>query len=1373
MSQIVVPLYINSKDRIDIEKRTTDFNILIRKDLNNIKDVNVTNVSVPNILTTVNNTNNELSIGFYDGIKTFREIIALEIKNYDEATLSAEIENKLNASELSSNFGLTWTVFFANEKYTFQVDFLFGSVFSEWGINISYSRLLDYLGLSGGITTDIEYRVTSSSTLIFESSGTTNLLPSLYYNITSDALTGDFNTSYINSLGKLFNITDENKDLDFKIEETLDNITRQFPVARNYRRGINLSYSGFNGGKFSRIHDKVAFSTNIEDYPNGNTILYDVIDDNFTNVIRINGKFGTISENQSYGSYLSGDGNNMFIAVNDINNETGGVIVFIKDKFQNWTQQTVLTKTGSLSGDRYGFPLACSDNGNVLVFTSQEVKSPAVFIRAGETWIEVSHSMIACNNLTINKNGNIIAVSDYTFNSDMGRTVVYSFTFPTITPQSPDLIGSNQIALHQQGYSLSINSAGNILAIGSNSSYTTSSAWIFKYDGINWTEEESFASTNTAHSQYGLIVNLNDDGNVLAIAASTEYALGGPFAGGRWGVHIWEYDTSWSNSAFDLSFDPRYTTNPEKPGLIGIRSLELNNEGNSFWITFSGGPENGRSNLYRNINGNWEYVKSMGVGNLLNGVSTKDRGYAIHSRISEDGQYLITSANTQTDSFVTSGIERLVSVENSNDFIRDYAKLEGTNRTSSAVDISADGKIFVNLADGESREAFVTEEDDLGFDQTDLRTIIDSVTPLSDFRGEVIRISSDGTTIAVSDVNYNSNRGIVVILVKDGEEWIAQETITQPDTNVFFGRSIAISSDGNTIAIYTYDVGDCYQLWVYKRTEGLWELSFTDTPTVAFIRESRQGNVSVSGDGSKVVACSYSLRDDIGVVFVYHNGVRTELIATEKHGEAVEISADGTLIADSVKLWNPLEGGVIQYRNSPYTDGGLWTNDNTGTFGSYVRDYWAGAGGDTRGIRKSSGNYSSIYYGIELQPDLFDYTLPIQRRSGHTLNGVHWFGIFENRQPYNFGTDNRLVGNEPLFGDGCMFRYNNGSATSSGIIQFRSSVNGDVNFPAITNGDYTGNTDRRLTIKITKSVISGLLQNNGFSGGSEMDFGAADMTLPSGKTYYLGHISPVNTNSPIEWASGIIQTPRFKDFIPQSPDPSVLIWRFINDTWSRNEYDIMANLTFLEGEDITINSEAAKSLSIAQVKGGYIVSAGVPIYHAIYYTYINVPVVFERRRSIDINTFYTVFGITQKLNEILTNLPLEETVETKFTFDKETGIIRVDFISSLDDATYSIDVNSSLLQSIYTFLNVINNKQSDIVVDLSINNNVIKTINIYNDSHDAIINYDGVIENTIRPYKPGFFINIKKNIDIQVRNERDQIIDLRGIDIALTVLISL
>ena len=121
--------------------------------------------------------------------------------------------------------GLTWGVtFMVNTGYIFQVDFFLGQLFPSWGVNISYSPLLDYLGLGGDSTTDREYRTSHEQTLTFQSTGTTNLLPSLYYNITSSSLTGGFNTSYIQSLGKLFEINSSNADSNSPITEVYNTI---------------------------------------------------------------------------------------------------------------------------------------------------------------------------------------------------------------------------------------------------------------------------------------------------------------------------------------------------------------------------------------------------------------------------------------------------------------------------------------------------------------------------------------------------------------------------------------------------------------------------------------------------------------------------------------------------------------------------------------------------------------------------------------------------------------------------------------------------------------------------------------------------------------------------------------------------------------------------------------------------------------------------------------------------------------------------------------------------------------------------------------------------------------------------------------------
>ena len=64
-------------------------------------------------------------------------------------------------------------------------------------------------------------------------------------------------------------------------------------------------------------------------------------------------------------------------------------------------------------------------------------------------------------------------------------------------------------------------------------------------------------------------------------------------------------------------------------------------------------------------------------------------------------------------------------------------------------------------------------------------------------------------------------------------------------------------------------------------------------------------------------------------------------------------------------------------------------------------------------------------------------------------------------------------------------------------------------------------------------------------------------------------------------------------------------------------------------------------------------------------------------------------------------------------------------------------------------------------LDLSMNNNLLKSITI---SQTGVISYDNLNDLTTRRYNPGFSLTDLTEIDIQLRNERDQIIDLSGLD---------
>ena len=54
----VVPLYINSADRINVSDSTTNFTIALRKSLRNIEAVNVNDVVIPRTDSNININNN-------------------------------------------------------------------------------------------------------------------------------------------------------------------------------------------------------------------------------------------------------------------------------------------------------------------------------------------------------------------------------------------------------------------------------------------------------------------------------------------------------------------------------------------------------------------------------------------------------------------------------------------------------------------------------------------------------------------------------------------------------------------------------------------------------------------------------------------------------------------------------------------------------------------------------------------------------------------------------------------------------------------------------------------------------------------------------------------------------------------------------------------------------------------------------------------------------------------------------------------------------------------------------------------------------------------------------------------------------------------
>ena len=187
------------------------------------------------------------------------------------------------------------------------------------------------------------------------------------------------------------------------------------------------------------------------------------------------------------------------------------------------------------------------------------------------------------------------------------------------------------------------------------------------------------------------------------------------------------------------------------------------------------------------------------------------------------------------------------------------------------------------------------------------------------FGGAVV-LSTDGSTLAVgalyADVNGNADQGSVTVFRRDGANWAEQGTLTVPGAaNDWFGYSIAMSSDGGTIAVgavYADVNGNADQgaVSVFARSGGKWQLQKTITSGKGGAGDLFGFSVALSADGSTLAVGATGADaggnvDQGGVAVYTRDGGWAEQAAltlakpTAKanFGSSVVLSADGNTLA--------------------------------------------------------------------------------------------------------------------------------------------------------------------------------------------------------------------------------------------------------------------------------------------------------------------------------------------------------------------------------------------------------------------------------------------------------------------------------------------
>lgn len=120
--------------------------------------------------------------------------------------------------------------------------------------------------------------------------------------------------------------------------------------------------------------------------------------------------------------------------------------------------------------------------------------------------------------------------------------------------------------------------------------------------------------------------------------------------------------------------------------------------------------------------------------------------------------------------------------------------------------------------------------------------------------GASFGLTANGSTIVVGDPGAKNNEGAVTLFAKSSDHWISGTPLTRSNSMNAFGRSVAISSDGNTILTSSRGSPENNGVTLYTKTAEIWNASSTlalpegDTYSAESMDMSSDGKTIVVGN---------------------------------------------------------------------------------------------------------------------------------------------------------------------------------------------------------------------------------------------------------------------------------------------------------------------------------------------------------------------------------------------------------------------------------------------------------------------------------------------------------------------------------------------
>jgi hypothetical protein len=453
--------------------------------------------------------------------------------------------------------------------------------------------------------------------------------------------------------------------------------------------------------------------------------------------------------------------------------------------------------------------------------------------------------------ISLNSDGKILAIASYgNGNGDNSGTVrIYKF-FNSRWSGYWSQIGQNIIgesAYDYSGTSVSLNSDGNIVAIGAYSNdgngFNSGHVRVYKYIDNLWVKIGQDIDGEAPDDQSGISISLSSDGNIVAVGAYNNDGNGSNSGH----VRVYKFlDNSWSQLGQDI--DGQYAN--DKSGVSVSLSLDGNILAIGSYNNNSNGINSGQVRIYNFIDNSWNQI-----GQDINGEASNDySGYSVS--LNSNGTIVAIGAYANDGNGFNSGQVRV------------YKFLDNSwNKLGEDID-------------GEAS---------------------------NDYSGISVSINSNGDILAVG-AYYNdgngSNSGHVRVYKFLDNSWnkIADD-IDGEAINDYSGRSVSLSSDGNTVAIGGYHNDENGSNSGHTRIFKIFDYSYLPISNICFPSETPiktdQGIINID----KINCNIHTIRGNSIKTITKTITQDKYLVCIEKDALAKNIPSQKTLISKNHKIF--------------------------------------------------------------------------------------------------------------------------------------------------------------------------------------------------------------------------------------------------------------------------------------------------------------------------------------------------------------------------------------------------------------------------------------------------------------------------------------